>query len=79
MGKSKEQSTAVVEEAVEAKEEKSVETAPKFTVERLGQECRKLFDVSQCVYAGATYGLEGEYTVEEMRARIENWKQMEVK
>ncbi len=53
--------------------------APKFSIERLGENCRQLFGVSSCVYAGATHGLTGEYTVEEMKAHIESWRKKEVK
>lgn len=53
--------------------------APKFTVERLAANCRQLFGVSSCTYAGATYGMTGEYTVEEMKKHIEEWKKKEVK
>mgnify|MGYP001045949145 CR=1 FL=1 len=45
--------------------------APKFTVERLGANCRQLFGVSSCTFAGATHGMTGEFTVEEMKAHIE--------
>lgn len=53
--------------------------AAKFTVERLAANCRQLFGVSSCAYAGATYGMTGEYTVEEMKEHIEKWKKKEVK
>lgn len=53
--------------------------APKFTVERLAANCRQLFGVSSCAYAGATYGMAGEYTVEEMKKHIEAWQKKEVK
>lgn len=57
---------------------KKVET-PKFSVARLGENCRQLFGVSSCTYAGATHGLTGEYTVEEMKAHIDSWRKKEVK
>lgn len=53
--------------------------APKFTVERLAANCRQLFGVSSCTYAGATHGMTGEYTVEEMKKHIEEWQKKEVK
>lgn len=53
--------------------------APKFTVERLGENCRQLFGVSSCTYAGAMHGMTGEYTVEEMKAHISEWCSKEVK
>lgn len=62
-------------------EEKEIDTgkAPKFSVERLRADAFKLFGVSQSTYAGATYNLSGEYTVEEMRSHIEDWLKKEVK
>jgi uncharacterized protein YgiB involved in biofilm formation len=59
--------------------EQAQETAPKFTVERLAVDCRQLFGVSSCTYAGATHGMTGEYTVEEMKAHIKEWCSKEVK
>lgn len=53
--------------------------APKFTVERLAANCRQLFGVSSCTYAGATHGMTGEYTVAEMKKHIEEWQKKEVK
>ena len=53
--------------------------APKFAVEKLQENCRQLFGVSTSTFAGATYGMTGKYTVEEMRAHIEAWKKREVK
>jgi len=47
--------------------------APKFPVERLRQDCLKLFSVTTSTYDGATYNLEGEYAVEEMREHIKKW------
>lgn len=52
---------------------------PKFSVEKLGANCRQLFGVSSCTFAGATHGLTGTYTVTEMKAHIEKWRRMEVK
>ena len=51
----------------------------KYTIEKLGQNCRKLFGVSQSTFAGATYGLKGTYTVAEMRELINNWSKKGVK
>lgn len=52
---------------------------PKFTVEKLGENCHQLFGVSSCTFAGATHGMTGEYTVAEMKAHIEKWRRTEVK
>lgn len=51
----------------------------KFPVEKLQANCRELFGVSGSTFAGATYGMTGEYTVEEMKAHIEAWKTRGVK
>lgn len=50
----------------------------KYTVERLRANCLKLFGVTTSTFAGATYGMTGTYTVEEMKAHIEAWKKKEV-
>jgi len=46
---------------------------PKCSVARLRQDCLKLFGVTTSTYDGATFGLGGEFTVGEMRERIEEW------
>ena len=60
-------------------QEKSSVPAPKFTVEKLRQNCQKLFNVSQSTFDGAVYGLSGEYTVPEMKKIISSWQNKEVK
>lgn len=50
-------------------------TETKFTLERLRLNCRSLFGISTSTFDGAAYGMTGKYTVEEMRAHIEDWKQ----
>ena len=62
-----------------AGDKKPQATATKFPIEKLAANCRRLFGVSSCVFAGATHGLTGDYTVEEMKSRIEKWKKQEVK
>ena len=52
---------------------------PKFSVEKLGTNCRQLFGVSTSTFTGATCGMTGKYTVEEMREHIEDWKKKGVK
>ena len=47
--------------------------AQKFPIERLAKACRTLFNVSASTFAGATAGLTGEYTVEDMRKHINEW------
>lgn len=53
--------------------------APKYAVDKLRANCRNLFGVSSSTFAGATYGMMGKYTVEEMRAHIEAWKKKGVR
>ena len=64
-------------EAEETEQEKV--QSPKFPVERLAADCRQLFGVSSCTFAGATHGMTGEYNVEEMDAHIKEWCSKEVK
>lgn len=63
---------------VSAKKENDTGGTPKFSVERLKKDAFELFGVSQSTYAGATYNLSGEYTVEEMRSHINKWLKKEV-
>lgn len=67
--------------AAETAGEATVKTgaAPKYAIEKLRANCRKLFGVSTSTFAGATYGMTGKYTVEEMKAHIEAWKRKGVK
>lgn len=53
--------------------------ATKYTIEKLQANCRPLFGISTSTFAGATYGMMGMYTVEEMRAHLEAWKKKGVK
>ena len=39
----------------------------------------KLFGVTTSTFDGATYNLKGKYTVSEMKAIIDRWKNKEVK
>ena len=63
--------------AVEKKAENS--KAPKFTVEQLRENAFKLFGITQSTFVGATYNLDGEYTVQEMKDHINKWLTKEVK
>ena len=53
--------------------------ATKYDIKKLRQNCNALFGVSTTVFDGATYGLEGEFTVEEIKTKITKWKSKEVK
>ena len=67
------------EKKTEAKNTEAKEAAPKFKVEQMAPHCEELFKVSPCGYAGATSGLEGEYTINEMDEIIRKWMKQEVK
>lgn len=66
-----------VKTATEA--ETATVTAPKFPVARLREKCYALLGVTTSTFDGATYGLDGEYTVEEMKDKIAKWQNKEVK
>ena len=54
--------------------------AAKFPLESLRKNCRAVFNVSTCTFAGATADLpDGEYTKEDVQAHIEAWAAKEVK
>lgn len=54
--------------------------AAKFPLESLRKNCRAVFGVSACTFAGATAELpDGEYTKEDIQARINAWAAKEVK
>ena len=62
-----------------AKVPEKAETGPKFTIEKLKENCLSIFGVSTSTFVGATYGMTGKYTVEEMKTHIETWKKEAVK
>lgn len=53
--------------------------AAKFTVGKLRENCLTLFGVTTSTFDGATHGLDGEYTVEEMNKKIAEWQNKEAK
>ena len=63
-------------EAAEAKVEETQAAAPAeptFTIDQLRQSARVLFGISVSTYDGATDGLTGEFTVQDMKNHIEKW------
>lgn len=53
---------------------------PKFTLDKLRENCSTLFGVSEPVFIGATTELaDGEYTVSEIKATIKAWMKGEAK
>lgn len=45
----------------------------KVPIAKLRRSCVKLFGVTPSTFDGATVGLDGKYTVEEMKAMIDTW------
>lgn len=54
-------------------------TKKKFPLEKLRANCKELFGVTDCTFAGATHGMDGNYTVDEVKAQIDKWRGTEVK
>jgi hypothetical protein len=52
--------------------------APKFALDRLRKDCLRLFGVTVSTFDGAAFGLTGDYTVQDMRSRIDQWKNTRV-
>lgn len=63
----------------ETKQEVKTSPPPKFTIEKLRENSLKLFGVTQSAFDGVTYGLNGEYTVSDMKKIITNWQNKEVR
>lgn len=69
-----------VETKADAEPKTGAETVPrKFELSKLRENCLSLFGVSASTFAGATVGMKGRYSVEEMKAHIEDWKKKGVK
>ena len=51
----------------------------KFSIDKLREHCLALFGVTSSTFDGATYGLNGDFTVEEMSYHIAEWQSKEVK
>lgn len=56
-----------------------VKPEKKFPLKKLRANCKKLFGVTDCTFAGATHGMTGSYTVDEIKAQLEKWRRTEVK
>lgn len=54
-------------------------SAPKFSIEKLRENSKKLFGIPQSTFDGAASGLNGEYTVQEMKDIISKWLKKEAK
>ena len=51
----------------------------KFPIAKLRDNSLKLFGVSVSTFDGATSGMTGEYSINEMKSALENWGKKEVK
>ena len=59
--------------------ETTVKQPPKFSLEKLRENCLKLFGITQSTFDGAAHGLSGEFTVSEITNIITKWKNKEAK
>lgn len=51
---------------------------PKFRLDKLQNNCRKLFGVTESVFIGASAGLsKAEYSISEMKSIIKKWCEKE--
>lgn len=53
--------------------------APEFSIEQLREKALVLFGVSDSTFVAATYNLNGTFTVEDMRCRIEAFLSKKIK
>ncbi len=51
---------------------------PKFALSELRENSYQLFGVTSAAFDGATDGLHGKYTIEEVRGIIDTWLKKEV-
>lgn len=59
--------------AAQTTEEKKPASPAKHTVARLRRDCFRVFGVTTSTFDGATFGMKGTYTVEEMKAHLKKW------
>lgn len=57
----------------------SLASEQKYSIPLLQRHAFELFNVPTSTFVGATEGLDGEYTVEEVRQIINDWKKKEAK
>ena len=56
----------------------SAAVLPKFKLDRLRKDCLQLFGVTVSTFDGAVFGMTGRFTVEEVKNRIDKWKNTRV-
>lgn len=66
-------------ESVTSKPVVSASAEPRFTLEKLRENCNQLFGVTDSTFAGASAGLNGEFTVNEMKSIISVWLKKEAR
>lgn len=59
--------------------EKAEKKPQKYSIEKLQANCHRIFGISTSAFAGATYGLTGDYTVDEIKTHIQKWSKKGVK
>lgn len=59
-------------------EKEQVSEQKKFPLPALRSACLDLFGCSSAVFDGATYGLTGKYSVDEIKDRIEKFKKTKI-
>ena len=52
---------------------------PKFPLDRLRRDCLKLFGVTTSTFDGATFKLNGNFTVEDIKEKIDKWQKKKIK
>ena len=66
-------------EKVDGLEETTEQSAAVFEIAELRTHCMTLFGITQSAFDGATFGLKGKHTVEQVKATIKNWNEKEVR
>lgn len=56
------------------KKQTNTDGQPKFSIEALRENCNTLFDCSTATFDGAVHSLVGEYSIEEMKNIIKDFK-----
>lgn len=52
---------------------KPSEKAEKYSLETLRENSYELFGISSSAFDGASFGLEGEFTIDEMKKKVNTW------
>ena len=61
-------------------EEKTLKKEPKYTLAKMKENCNELFGCSYATFSGALSGTpDGEYTISEIKSKIDKWLKKEAK